>query len=185
MPQSTHGLWQEKDPFAAWLWQLSYTYTSELFWEGDLSTYDSIRWGERWGLSATSAYNRQQLKAPIFMYVKLNLDFWGAMVSYVWVIVTQELNKLSDNHNKTYLPGIISWTLIKLAYKVFKRKYGSQIFENIDCQTGVSPLLFLYLHVYYHNKGSRFQLDSISINPTGHEQQSKKTKNLPALKKGF
>ena len=105
------------------------------------------------------------------MYVKLNLDFLGIMVPKAGVLINQEPNKLLDEQNKTKLPGIIGWNLIKLAYQVFINKFGKQSFENFDFPTGVSPLLFSQLSVFHYNKAGGIQSDSVTISTIWQQQQ--------------
>ena len=106
------------------------------------------------------------------MYVKLDLNFLGMMVSQVGVLITQEPNELLDECCKTKLPGVIGWNLIKLAYQVFVKKFGFKSFENFDCPTGISPLLFSQICVFHHNETGEIQLDRITINTIGQQQQS-------------
>ena len=88
-------------------------------------------------------------KLPISMYVELDLDI---VVPKAGVLITQEPNELLEECHKTKLPGVINLNLVKLAYKVFVKKYGVVILENFICQTGVSPLLFSQLCVFHHCK---------------------------------
>ena len=62
-------------------------------------------------------------RLPVYIYIKLDLDFLGIMVPKFGALVPQEPNEPLDKCHKTKLPGIISWNLIKLAYEVFKQKY--------------------------------------------------------------
>ena len=78
-------------------------------------------------------------KLPMLMYTELDLDFLGSMVPNVGVLIIQEANELPDNYHEIKLPGSISWNLIKFICKVFESKYCSQVYENFDCPTGVSP----------------------------------------------
>ena len=64
----------------------------------------------------TAANNRKLL---VFMYIELDLDFLGIMMSKVWIWVTKETNELLDECHKTKFPGVIGWNLINLAYQVF------------------------------------------------------------------
>ena len=90
----------------------------------------------------TSANNG---KLPISMYVELDLDFLGIVVPEVGVLITQEPNEVLDQCHKTTLPGVIGWNLMKLVYEMFIEKYGALSWENFDCPTGVSPMLFSQL----------------------------------------
>ena len=114
-------------------------------------------------------------KLPISMYVELDLDFLGIVVPKVGVFITHEPNELLDTCHKTKLPGVVGWNLIKLAFEVFVKNYGVLCLENFDCPTGVSPLLFSQLCVYYHCKAGGLQLDSITLNTNGQQQLSKKS----------
>ena len=67
------------------------------------------------------------------MYVELDLDFLGIVVSKVGVLITQEPNKHLDTCHKTKLPGVVGWNLIQLAYEVFVQNYGVICLENFDC----------------------------------------------------
>ena len=93
------------------------------------------------------------------MYVKWDLDFLGIMVPRFGILVTQGPDELLDDHLKTKLTGVIGWNLVELANKVFETKFGSQVFEDFDCLTGISPLLFSQLCTF-HNKVGAIQLDS-------------------------
>ena len=68
------------------------------------------------------------------MYVALDFNILGILVSKVWVLITQEPNELLDTCHKTKLPGMISWNLKKLAYEVFIQKYGELSLENLTVQ---------------------------------------------------
>ena len=65
-------------------------------------------------------------KLPMFMYIELDLDFWGVMLPKLGVLITQECNELLDEHWKTKLPSGNLINLIKLAYQVFIKKFGSK-----------------------------------------------------------
>ena len=54
------------------------------------------------------------------------------------------------------------------------KNYGVLCLENLDCQTGVSPLLFSQLCVYYHCKAGELQSDSVTLNINGQQQLPKK-----------
>ena len=117
-------------------------------------------------------------KIPIFMYLELDLDFFGIVVPKVGILIAQEPNELLDTCHKTKLPGVVGWNLIKLAYEVFVQKYGILCLENFDCPTGVSPLLFSQLCVFHHCKAGGFQLDSVTLNTNGQQQLSKKSPKI-------
>ena len=120
------------------------------------------------------------------MYVELDLDFLGIVVPKLGVLITQEPSELLDTCHKTKLPGVVGWSLIKLAYEVFIQKYGVLYLETFDCPTGASPLLYSQLCVYYHCKAGGFQSDSVTLNTNGHLQLSKKKpKHLPSMKMGY
>ena len=97
-------------------------------------------------------------KLPISMHVEIDLDFLGIVVPKVEVLITEEPNELLETCHKTKLPGMVGWNLIRLAYEVFVKNYGVLCLENFDCPTGVSPLLFSQLCVYYHCKAGGFNL---------------------------
>ena len=67
-------------------------------------------------------------KLPISMYVELDFDFLGIVVSKVDILIIQEPSELLDTCHKTKLPAVVSWNLIKLAYEVFiqKQMYWTQ-----------------------------------------------------------
>ena len=109
------------------------------------------------------------------MYVELDLDFLGIVVPKVGVLITEEPNELLETCHKTKLPGMVGWNLIKLAYEVFVKNYGVLCLENFDCPTGVSPLLFSQLCVYYHCKAGGLQVDSVTLNSNGQQQLPKKS----------
>ena len=113
-------------------------------------------------------------KLPVSMYVELDLDFLGIVVPKVGVLITEELNELLETCHKTKLPGVVGWNLIKLAYEVFVKNYGVLCLENFDCPTGVSPLLFSQLCVYYHCKAGGLHSDSVTLNIDGQQQLPKK-----------
>ena len=73
---------------------------------------------------------------------------------------------------------MVGWNLIKLAYEVFVKNYGVLCLENFDCPTGVSPLLFSQLCVYYHCKAGGLQSDSVTLNINRQQQLPKKAKNF-------
>ena len=66
-------------------------------------------------------------KFPMYMYVELDLDSLGVMVPKVGILITQEPDKLLDEHHKTILHGIISWNVITLAYRVFVNKCRQEL----------------------------------------------------------
>ena len=116
-------------------------------------------------------------KLLISTYVELYLDFLG-IVPKVGVLITQEPSELLDTLNKTKLPGMVGWNLIKLAYEVFVQKYGILCLENFDCPIGVSPLTFSQLCVFHHCKAGGFQSDSVTLNTNGQQQLSKKSPKI-------
>ena len=88
---------------------------------------------------------------------------------------------------KSKLPGVIGWNLIKLAYEVFVQKYGVLCLENFDHPTGISPLFFSQLCVFYHWQ-SKWILnqDSVTLNNSGQQQLSKKNpKTYHQIKMGY
>ena len=108
-------------------------------------------------------------KLSISMYVELDLDFLGIVMPKVGVLITKEPNKFLETCHKTKLPGVVGWNLIKLAYEVFVKNYGVLCLENFDCPTGVSPLLFSQLCLYYHCKAGGLQVDSVTLNSNGQQ----------------
>ena len=124
-------------------------------------------------------------KLPVSMYVELDLDFLGNVVPKVEVLITKEPNELLESCHKTKLPGVVGWNLINLAYEVFVKNYGVLCLENFDCPTGVSPLLFSQLCVYYHCKAGGLQSDSVTQNTNGQQQlPKKKPKVSPSVMMG-
>ena len=113
-------------------------------------------------------------KLLVSMYVELDLDFLGIVVPEVGVLITKEPNELLETCHKTKLPGMVGWDLIKLAYEVFVKIMVSLCLEHFDCPTGVSPLLFSQLCVYYHCKAGGLQSDSVALNINGEQQLPKK-----------
>ena len=101
------------------------------------------------------------------------------------VLITQEPNKLFDECHKIKSPGIIVWNLIRLAYEVFKQKYGFHVFDIFDCPTGVSLLLFSQLCVFHQKKVSIIQSDSISISTIWQEQRPKEAQQFSTTEEGF
>ena len=81
---------------------------------------------------------------PVSIYAVLDLNILGIIVSKVWILITQEPNKLLDECHKTKLPGVIGWHLIKLVYWVYGQKYELGSLEHFDCPTGIS-------HCYFHS----------------------------------
>ena len=108
------------------------------------------------------------------MSVELDLDFLGIVVPKVGVLITEEPNEPLETCHKTKPPGMVGWNLIKLAYEVFVKNYGVLCLENFDCPTGVSPLLFSQLYVYYHCKAGGLQSDSVTMKINGQQQLLKK-----------
>ena len=119
------------------------------------------------------------------MYVELDLDFLGIVVPKVGVLITKEPNELLESCHKTKLPGMVGWNLIKLAYEVFVKNYGVLCLDNFDCPTGVSPLLFSQLCVYYHCKAGGLQSDSVTLNINGQQQLPKKAQNFTINEDGL
>ena len=97
MPQSEHGLWEEKDPFFASLWQTSYSH-ARVTWRGR-SCPTLYHWMGKAETHQLMAANNGKL--PMSMYVELDLDFFGIMVPNVEVLITQESNELLDECHKT------------------------------------------------------------------------------------
>ena len=95
-----------------------------------------------------TAANDGQL--PIKQYIKLDVNFMGLKVPNVRFLIIAEPNKVLEKKHHTKLPGIISWNLIWLAFKVFTNKYGEEGFNSFQCQVGVNPLLFSQLCLYYY-----------------------------------
>ena len=119
------------------------------------------------------------------LYVEFGLDFWGVIVPKVGVLITQEPNKLLDDHHKTKLPGTICWNMIKSAYQVFINKLGPKSFEMFDCPAGISPLLYSQLCVFHHNKAGGILSDSVTSNTIRQQQLSQKPNNFPSMKMSY
>ena len=58
-------------------------------------------------------------------------------------LITQNPNKVLDPDNRTRLPGIVGWNLVKLACQEFLKKYNIDMFEDFECPDGVNPLFIL------------------------------------------
>ena len=113
-------------------------------------------------------------KLPVSMYVELDLDFL-ALLCQKWGFLSPKSPMNFWRHAiKLKLPGMVGWNLIKLAYEVFVKNYGVLCLENFDCPTGVSPLLFSQLCVYYHCKAGGLQSDSVTLNINGQQQLPKR-----------
>ena len=83
------------------------------------------------------------------------MNFLGLKVPNVGFLILEEPNRVLDKKHQTKLPGIIGWNLIWLMYKVFVDKYGEGKFNSFECLTGVNPLLFSQLCLYYYAEISR------------------------------
>ena len=90
-----------------------------------------------------TAANDGQL--PIKQYIELDVNFMGLKVPNVGFVIIDEPNGALDKKHHTKLPGIISWNMIWLTYKVFVNKYGEESFNSFQCLVGVNPLLFSQL----------------------------------------
>ena len=75
-------------------------------------------------------------KLPISLYVESDLDFLGIVVPKVGVLITQEPSELLETCQKTKLPGMVGWNLIKMAYEVFVKNYGSCVWKILTVQQG-------------------------------------------------
>ena len=78
------------------------------------------------------------------------LIFWGLKVLIVGFLILEEPNRVLDKKHHTKLPGIISWNLIWLMYKVFMDKYGEGKFNFFECPAGVNLLLFSQLCLHHY-----------------------------------
>ena len=87
---------------------------------------------------------------PITKFVELDLNFMGLILPKVGILVTRDPNQLLDPKHQMRLPGVVGWNLVHLAFKEFIKLYGTAVFDSFDCPSGVSPLLFSQLCVYYH-----------------------------------
>ena len=90
-----------------------------------------------------TAANDGQL--PVKKYTELDVNFMGLEVSNVGFLIIDEPNKVLEKKHHTKLPGIISWNMIQLMYKVFINKYREESFNSFQCLVGVNPLLFSQL----------------------------------------
>ena len=71
-------------------------------------------------------------------------------VPSVRFLIIDKPNKVLEKKHHTKFPGIISWNLIQLAFKVFTNKYGDESFNSFQCPVGVNSLLFSQLCLYYY-----------------------------------
>ena len=85
-------------------------------------------------------------------YIELDVNFMGLKVLNVGFLIIDEPNRVLDKKHQTKLPGIISWNMIWLAYKVFMNKYGEENFNSFQCAVGVNPLLFSQLCLYHYTE---------------------------------
>ena len=97
--------------------------------------------------------NDRQL--PVKTYVELDINFLGLKVPNVGFLILKEPNRVLDKKHQTKLPGIISWNLIWLTYKVFVERYGGEKFDSYECLGGVNPLLFSQLCLYHYAEVSK------------------------------
>ena len=126
-----------------------------LMWQDHFNRYFGLQLGQAEGSVAdahhlfnlTSASDRA---IPLSRYVKLDVEFLGLQVSRVRFLITQNPNKVLDPDNRTRLPGIVGWNLVKLAYQGFLKKYNIDVFEEFECLDGVNLLLFSQLCIYYY-----------------------------------
>ena len=95
-----------------------------------------------------TAANDGQL--PVKKYIELYVNFMGLKVPSVGFLIIDEPNKVLVKKHHTKLPGIISWNMIWLVYKVFVNKYGEESFNSFQCLVGVNPLLFSQLCLYHY-----------------------------------
>ena len=102
-------------------------------------------------------------KLPITKYVELDLNFMGLVVPRVGILVTKDPNQLLDPKHHTRLPGVVGWNLVYLAFKEFIKLYETTIFDSFNCPSGVSPLLFSQLCVYYYTDVCTIQASGIYI----------------------
>ena len=66
--------------------------------------------------------------------------------------IIDEPNRVLDKKHQTKLPGIISWNMIWLVYKVFMNKYGEENFSSFQYPVGVNPLLFSQCCLYHYSE---------------------------------
>ena len=79
-------------------------------------------------------------KHAMSMYVELDVDLLGIVVSKGGVLITQEPNEILDECHKTKFPGIIGWNVILLTYQVFVQKYRSSSLESSWTALPLTPL---------------------------------------------
>ena len=72
----------------------------------------------------------------------MDVAFLGPRVSKVRFLVVKDPSDLLQTIRKTKLPGIIRWSLIKLAYQEFVKKYPVEAFNSFQCLQNIDPLLF-------------------------------------------
>ena len=126
-----------------------------LMWQDHFNRYFRLQLGPAEG-SVADAHHMFDLTSvnvgviPLSRNVKLDVEFLGLQVPRVAFSITQNPNKVLDPEHKTRLPGIVGWSLVKLAYQEFLKKYNVDVFEDFECPDGVNPLLFSQLCIYYY-----------------------------------
>ena len=121
--------------------------------------------------------NDEQL--PITKYVELDLNFMGLIVPRFGILVTSDPNQLLDPKHQIRLPGVVGWNLVHLVFKEFTKLYGTVVLDTSHYPSGVSPLLFSQLCVYYYMDICTIQTSGIHTtlrNTYGHDQPSNKKK---------
>ena len=124
--------------------------------------------------------NDEQL--PITKYFELDLNFIGLIVPRVGILVTRDPNQLLDPEYQTRLPEAVGWNQVHLAFKEFIELYRTAVFNSFDCPSGVNPLLFPQICIYYYTDVCTIQTSAMHTalrNTYGHDQPSNnKTQNF-------
>ena len=64
-------------------------------------------------------------------------------------LIAQNPNEVLDPEHRIRLARIMRWSLVKLAYHEFLKKYNVNVFENFEFPGGVNPV-FSQLWIFYH-----------------------------------
>ena len=126
----------------------------------------------------------------------MDVAFLGLGVPKVGFLAVKDPNDLFQNKKKTKLPGIISWSLIKLVYQEFIKEYPVEVFHSFQCLQNVDSLLFSQLCVYYYTiirpavvnkviEADCVYTESITANLDGEVVCKKNTKKFTAFLMGL